>query len=104
MIGTLRCLRHQQEPRQICWRNLEGIGSKGCLEGSRRPYHYDRYIDCPPMVHLRWCQGCPPFATSTTTTDARITQKEARSTKAIGTFLLTYLNSICHVHHHHRCQ
>ena len=60
--------------------SLERNGTKGCLEGSWSPYHYDRYIDCPPMVHLRWCQGRPPTSTTTTTTDARIASIEARGT------------------------
>ena len=33
------------------------------------------------MVHLRWCQSRTQFATTTTTTDARITQKEAQKLK-----------------------
>ena len=61
--------------------SLEGNGTKGCLEGSWCPYHHDRYIDCSPMVHLRWCQSRTQFATTTTTTDARITQKETPKLK-----------------------
>ena len=61
--------------------SLERTGSKGCLEGTWSPYHYDRYLDCPPMVHLRWCQSRTQFATTTTTTDARITQKETPKLK-----------------------
>ena len=60
--------------------SLEGNGTKGCLEGSWCPYHHDRYIDCSPMVHLRWCQGRPSTSTTTTTTNARITSIEARGT------------------------
>ena len=33
------------------------------------------------MVHLRWCQSRTQFATTATTTDARITQKEAQKLK-----------------------
>ena len=61
--------------------SLERIGTKGCLEGTWSTYHYDWYLDCPPMVHLRWCQSRTQFATTATTTDARITQKEAQKLK-----------------------
>merc|ERR1712176_25024 len=50
-------------------------------QGFGRSYHYDRYIDCSSMVHLRWCQGCPSSPTSTTTTNARVTSFEVGGTK-----------------------
>ena len=34
------------------------------------------------MVYLRWCQSRTQFAKTTTTTDARITQKEAPKLKS----------------------
>jgi hypothetical protein len=58
--------------------SLEGIGPERCLEGSRRPYYYDRYTDRLAMVYLRWGKGRPPTSTTTTTIHARITQEEVR--------------------------
>lgn len=34
-------------------------------------YYYDRYIDRFAMVHLWWCQGWSPYASSTTSRNAR---------------------------------
>lgn len=41
------------------------------MERSIRPYHHDRYADCPAVVHLRFSQGLLPHATPTSTRDAR---------------------------------
>ena len=66
-------------------RNLLSFERNGLVQrlhqGSRRPYHHDRYINCSAVVHLRWCQGCSPSPTPTTTTNARITSPEVGGTR-----------------------
>lgn len=48
-----------------------------CLEGTGCPYHYDRYSDCPAVVHLWLSQGLLPSAPPPSTWDARIPEEEA---------------------------
>ncbi len=49
-----------------------------CVEGTRRPYHHDRYPDGPAVVHLRLREGLLPPAPPSSPRDARVPQKEAR--------------------------
>ena len=66
--------------------SFERTRTKGSLERSRSPYHYDRYPHRPPMVNLRFGQGRPQPPTTSTTINARIAQEEVRHHRIISFF------------------
>ena len=67
------------------FKTFESLERNGLVQrlhqGSRCPYHHDRYTDCFAVVHLRWRQSRSPSPTPTTTTNARITSPEVGGTR-----------------------
>lgn len=67
------------------------------VEGSDRPYHYDRYLDCRSVVHLRRREGGPRPSTAASPIHARVTPDEVGGQAGVRT-LASVPTEFAHIH------